>query len=176
MTSSTTKHLGIIVGVAEVGADAQQRITAGWKTYRKYNRLWRNTRVSAEHKVRLMESLVIPVVLYGCEIWHITARVRRSLGALEYRMLTDISRFTTHTEDKPTWHPRNREGTWHWPKREVMRQETPQAGRLDLVARAEFRQRMWLGHVLRLREDPQDPDWWPMVVTEYSLMGEEPET
>jgi hypothetical protein len=41
-------------------------------------------------KIRIYKTIILPVVLYGCEIWSLTLKEERRLRVFEYRVLRRI--------------------------------------------------------------------------------------
>ena len=46
---------------------------------------WNDKNIAISSKIRLMRSLAMPVFLYACEAWTITADIERRIQALEMR-------------------------------------------------------------------------------------------
>jgi hypothetical protein len=51
----------------------------------------RNTRCTMEVKMRIYKTIILPVVLYGCETWSLTLREEHRLRVFENRVLRRIS-------------------------------------------------------------------------------------
>ena len=41
-------------------------------------------------RVRMLETLIAPVMLFGCPAWHLTSRERRQLRGVQLRMYTIV--------------------------------------------------------------------------------------
>jgi hypothetical protein len=46
--------------------------------------------ISKNTKIKIKRTIILPVVLYGCETWSLTLRVERMLRVFEYRVLRRI--------------------------------------------------------------------------------------
>jgi hypothetical protein len=51
--------------------------------------------LSKNLRIRIYKNVILPVVLYGCEIWSLTSREERKLRAFENGVLTRIFGRTT---------------------------------------------------------------------------------
>src|SRR5260221_3350322 len=47
------------------------------------DKIWKDTNITKESKIRLVNALVFPVALYGCESWTIRQSERRKVDAFE---------------------------------------------------------------------------------------------
>jgi hypothetical protein len=62
----------------------------------KYSRL-----ISKNLKIKIYKTLILPVVLYGCETWSLTLREEHGLRVFEHRMLRRI--FGSKREEDGSW-------------------------------------------------------------------------
>ena len=46
--------------------------------------------LSKNIKIKMYRTIILPVVLYGCETWSLTLREERGLGVFENRVLRSI--------------------------------------------------------------------------------------
>jgi len=60
--------------------------------------------LSKNLKIKIYRTVILPVVLYGCETWSLTLREERSLRVFENRVLRRI------------FGPKRDEATWEWRK------------------------------------------------------------
>ena len=58
--------------------------------------------LSKNLKIKIYRTIILPVVLYGCETWSLTLREERKLRGFENRVLKRI------------FGPRKDEVTWEW--------------------------------------------------------------
>ena len=78
---SSTKEIKIRLGLA---TSAMTRL----------NNIWKSNSISLPTKLKLYKSLVVSILLYGCESWTLTADTERRIEAFEnkiYRRLLHIS-------------------------------------------------------------------------------------
>ena len=48
--------------------------------------LWRNRGVTVDMKIGMLEKIVVPAVLYGSELWVLTAKERKAVEVLDMRV------------------------------------------------------------------------------------------
>ena len=70
--------------------EIEHRIAEGSKMVGALREIFKKG-LSKEVKMRLDESVFIPVVTYGCESWVMNAKVKKKIGVLEMRMLREIA-------------------------------------------------------------------------------------
>ena len=73
------KYLGFFV-LSDSGMEVElkQKIWEGTKTLEGLLGLWKNIRMTTDVKVRVLETIMVPMSLYGSEyVWMMTARERR---------------------------------------------------------------------------------------------------
>ncbi len=95
--------------------------------------IWQNSRVSLKTKLRLLDCLVVPIALYGCETWTLNSSDITKLQAFGMKCLRKVLNIT--------WHE-------HITNKEV----ASRASRNEeyIVDKVRYRQHTWLGHVLRM--------------------------
>jgi len=91
---------------------------------------------------------ILPVVLYGCEIWSLTLREERRLRVFENRVMRRV------------FGPKRDEVTGEW--RKLYNEELNDLYSLPNIVRVEKSRRMrWAGHVARMGEDRVCTGcWW----------------
>jgi Reverse transcriptase (RNA-dependent DNA polymerase)/Endonuclease-reverse transcriptase len=95
--------------------------------------IWRNRYISLKTKLRLLDCLVIPIALYGCETWTLNSTDLKKLQAFGMKCLRTILNIT--------WKD-------HITNQEVATRTSRAEGyTVDIVR---HRQHTWLGHVLRM--------------------------
>jgi vacuolar-type H+-ATPase subunit D/Vma8 len=57
--------------------------------------------ISKNRKINLYETVILPVVLYGCESWYLTLREEHRLRVFENRVLRNI--FGPKREEDGSW-------------------------------------------------------------------------
>ena len=58
--------------------------------YRALKDVWKKRHISREAKVRMYEGIIEPSLLYGCEVWTLKVRERKSIEAAEMNCLRNI--------------------------------------------------------------------------------------
>lgn len=97
------KYLGSLV--SEDGSstkDIKARIGIATSAMARLASVWKSNTINFLVKVRLYKSLVLSTLLYGCEIWTLTADAEREIQSFEnkyYRMMLHISYKENRTTD-----------------------------------------------------------------------------
>jgi hypothetical protein len=92
-------------------------------------------------KIKKYRTIILPVVLYRCEIWSLTLREERRLRVFENRVLRRV--FGPKSDDEVT-------GEW----RKLHNEELNDLYSLPNIVRlVKFRRMRWAGHVARMGED-----------------------
>jgi hypothetical protein len=96
--------------------------------------------LSKNLKIKIYRSVILPVVLYGCETWSLTLREERRLRVFENRVLRRVCG------------PKKDEVTGEW--RKLHNEELNDLYSLpNIVWVAKSRRMRWAGHVARMGED-----------------------
>ena len=96
--------------------------------------------LSKNLKIKIYRNIILPVVLYGCEIWSLTLREVRRLRVFENRVLRKV------------FGPKRDEVTGEWGKLHNVALNDLYS--LPIVLRVVKSRRMrWAGHVARMGED-----------------------
>ena len=96
--------------------------------------------LSKNLKIKIYRTIILPVVLYGCETWSLTLREERKLRVLEKRVLRKI------------FGPRRDEVTGEW--RRLHNEELNDLYSSPNIVRVIKSGRMrWAGHVARMGEE-----------------------
>jgi len=95
--------------------------------------------LSKNLKIKIYRTKILPVVLYGCEIWSLTLREDRRLRVFENRVLRRV------------FGPKSVEVTGEW--RRLHNEELNDLYSLPNIVRVVKSRRMrWAGHVTRMGE------------------------
>ena len=90
-------------------------------------------------KIKIYRTIILPVVLYGCETWSLTLREESRLRVFENRVLRRI------------FGPKRDEVTWEW--RKLHYEELRDLySLLNIVRVVKSRRMRWAGHVARMGE------------------------
>jgi hypothetical protein len=96
--------------------------------------------LSRNVKVKIYKTIILPVVLYGCETWSLTLRDEHRLRVFENRGLRRI------------FGPKREEGTGEW--RKFHNEELHHLySSPDIIRQDKSRRMRWAGHVARMREE-----------------------
>ena len=92
-------------------------------------------------KIKIYRTIILPVVLYGCETWSLTLREERRLRVFENRVLRRV------------FGPKRDEVTGEW--RKLHNEELNDLYSLlpNIVRVVKSRRMRWAGHVARMGED-----------------------
>jgi hypothetical protein len=95
--------------------------------------------LSKNLKIRIYKTIILPVVLYGCETWSLTLREKHRLRVFENRVLRRI------------FEPKKDEVTGEWRKlhNEKLRDLYASPSIIRII---KLRRTRWAGHVARMRE------------------------
>ena len=111
-------------------ADLKKRIALASAAYKRLGKIWQATDIGRKTKVSLFKSLVLSVLLYGCETWKLTKGEEKKLDVFQTKCLRRIF--------KIRWQQ-------HVPNKAVL--EMANTGNIsDAVRRRRWQ---WIGHVLR---------------------------
>ena len=87
------KYLG--ARISSTLSDFKQRRGIAWSNFWKLQRIWKSNDLSLQLKLRLFDSLILSLLLYGAESWTLTATIQNQLNAFAtscYRILLNIKR------------------------------------------------------------------------------------
>ena len=81
-------HLGAVVSTEEgFDKDMDSRLGKAKTAFRKLKRIWGSKQYNRKTKIRLFNTLVKPVLLYGSETWKTNAQDNRKLDSFQYQCL-----------------------------------------------------------------------------------------
>jgi hypothetical protein len=96
--------------------------------------------LSRNVKVKVYKTIILPVVLYGCETWSVTLREEHRLRVFENRVLSRI------------FGPKRDEVTGEW--RKLHNEELYNLySSPDIIRQVKSRRMRWAGHVARMGEE-----------------------
>jgi hypothetical protein len=70
--------------------EIKRRLNSGNLCYHSVQKLLSSHLLSKKVKVRIYKTIILPVVLYGCETWSLTVRQEHKLRVFENRVLRRI--------------------------------------------------------------------------------------
>ena len=85
------RYLGSIVN--EKGGseeDIQNRVKKARQVFRMLNNTWTSTQISRKTKIRIFNSNINPVLLYGCESWVVTKKSAKTMQTVVNKCLRRI--------------------------------------------------------------------------------------
>ncbi|KAJ4439144.1 hypothetical protein ANN_15101 [Periplaneta americana] len=85
------KYLGATVtNINDTREEIKRRINMGNACYYSVEKLLSSSLLSKKLKVRIYKTVILPVVLYGCETWTLTLREEQRLKVFENKVLRKI--------------------------------------------------------------------------------------
>jgi hypothetical protein len=82
------KYLGAtLTNRQSIHEEIKSRLKSGNACYHSVQNLLSSTLLSKNTKIRVYRTIILPVVLYGCETWSLTLREEQRLRVFENRVL-----------------------------------------------------------------------------------------
>ncbi|XP_048757722.2 uncharacterized protein LOC125668029 [Ostrea edulis] len=110
--------------------DITNRLQKAKASFHQLNKIWRTSSISEKTKIRLYQSNVLSVLLYGAECWRITQKDNQRLSGFHTKCLRKICKI-------------------YWPRKISNKDLYKRTGQKDLITMIKQRQFRWLGHVIR---------------------------
>ena len=127
----TFTYLGSIVNQqGGTVADVKARISKARTAFNQLSKIWKASNISLRTKLRLFNSNVKSVLLYGCETWKTTQTIIKRLQTFINRCLRNIL--------KIKWQDRIRNEDLY-----------SRTGQKDIITEIGLRRWRWIGHTLR---------------------------
>jgi len=99
------KYLGtIITNQNPIQEESKSRLKSGNACYYSVQNLLPSSLLSKNLKIKIYRTIILPIVLYGCETWSLTLREEHRLKVFENRVLRRV------------FGPRRNEVTGEWRK------------------------------------------------------------
>jgi len=85
------KYLGTtLTNPNSIQEEVKSRLNSGNTCYHLVQNLWSSSFLSKNLKIDIYRTIILLIVLYGCETWSLTLKEERSLGVFENRVLRRI--------------------------------------------------------------------------------------
>ncbi|KAJ4440775.1 hypothetical protein ANN_10621 [Periplaneta americana] len=134
------KYLGATVtNINDTREEIKRRINMGNACYYSVEKLLSSSLLSKNLKVRIYKTVILPVVLYGCETWTLTLREEHRLRVFENKVLRKI------------FGAKRDEVTGEWRKLHNTELHALYCSP-DIIRNIKSRRLRWTGHVARMGE------------------------
>ncbi|KAJ4450863.1 hypothetical protein ANN_02295 [Periplaneta americana] len=134
------KYLGAtLTNINDTQEEIKHRISMGNACYYSVEKLLSSSLLSKNLKVRIYKTVILPVVLYGCETWTLTLREEHRLRVSENKVLRKI------------FGAKRDEVTGEWRKLHNTELHTLYSSP-DIISNIKSRRLRWAGHVARMGE------------------------
>jgi len=135
------KYLGTtLTNQNSIPEEIKSRLRSGNACYHSMQNLLSSRLLSKNLKINIYRNIILPVVLYGCEVWSLTLREERKLWVFENMVLRRI------------FGPRREEVTGEWGR--LHNEELNYLYSSTNIVRVINSRRMrWAGHVARIGEE-----------------------
>ena len=90
------KYLGSIISDKGSKPEIIARIAQATEAICKLQRIWKSSSIALTHKLKLINTLVHSVFLYGCETWTLTAELEKRISSFEMKCYRRILNITFH--------------------------------------------------------------------------------
>jgi hypothetical protein len=124
--------------INSTSSEIKARILSGNRCYYAYRKLMKSRALNRSSKLKIYESLIRPIVTYGCESWTLTNRDEQYLRISERRILRKIL--------SPV---QNEKGFWRIRMNHELNDPIKNA---DIVRCVKSKRMAWLGHMIRMEE------------------------
>ena len=134
-------YLGsLITPYNDIGAEVERRIGSATRAFYALIKVFKSSLLSRKTKLRILSTIILPVLMYGSETWSLTNTLEKKLLSFENDALKTIC--------GPVYDPEI--GVWRRRYAREVRELTQQPLVTDLIRASRLR---WLGHVLRAGPD-----------------------
>ena len=84
-------------------ADVKKRIALASASFKRLSSIWQATDIGRKTKASLFKSLVLSVLLYGCETWKLTKGEEEKLDIFQTKCLRRIFKIRWQQQIKQFW-------------------------------------------------------------------------
>jgi hypothetical protein len=137
---ATFKHLGTLTDQNCKPEEIKSRLNSGSACYHSVQSLLSSRLLSRNVKVKIYKTIILPVVLYGCETWSLTLREEHRLMVFETRVLRRI------------FGRKRDEVTGEWKKLHSEKLHILYSSPI-IIRQIKSRRLRWAGHVARMGEE-----------------------
>ena len=134
------KYFGTTLNQNSIAEEIKSRLKSGNACYHSVQNLLAPRLLSRNLKIKIYRTVILPVVLYGCETWSLTLREERKLKVFENRVLRRI------------FGPRRDEVTGEWRRLHNVELNNFEPSS-NIVRVIKSRRMRWSGHVARMGEE-----------------------
>ena len=120
--------------------EIKERIAAASRCLFGVQRIMKRRSISIRTKLKIYDTIIKPVLLYGCEAWSLTKELERNLFVFENRVLRRILGTVFDVENNE----------WRRRHNEELRLRT---GQLNIVDIVNSRRLKYAGHVARMNDE-----------------------
>jgi hypothetical protein len=120
--------------------EIRRRMNSGNTSYHSVQNLLSSRLLAKNVKIRIYKTIILPVVMYGCENWYLTLREEHNLRVCENRLLRRIFGLK---RDNVT-------GEWRKQHNEELR-DLYYSPNTSIIRTIKSRRMRWSGHVARMR-------------------------
>lgn len=133
------EYLGVtITNKNQEECEIDKRTLKGSRTIGLLTKYFKAKEISRKAKIRIYETIIRPITLYGCETWIMTGKVEKKLEIWERKVLRKIFGGV-----------KTEEGEW---RRRTNREIMELYGRPKITRKVRAQRARWLGHVYRMPE------------------------
>jgi hypothetical protein len=146
---SKFKYLGkTVTNKNDIHDEIKNRLNSENACYYSVQNLLSSRLISKNIKIKIYKTVILPVVLYGCETWSLTLREEYRLRVFENRVLRRI--FGSKREEHASWrklHNDELHSLYSSPNivRVIESRSTRWAGRMARMGKVEVFTGLWLG-------------------------------
>ncbi|KAJ4432787.1 hypothetical protein ANN_21426 [Periplaneta americana] len=139
------KYLGATVtNINDTREEIKRRINMGNACYYSVEKLLSSSLLSKNLKVRIYKTVILPVILYGCETWTLTLREEHRLRVFENKNFVVIAEICTRVRGRRKPAPLTKVTVFHspevvsWPKASCLGTQVAKFALLRVFIRKEF--------------------------------------
>ena len=114
--------------------DIERRLAKARGAFLRLNKIWSSGNIGRHTKIMLFKTLVLTVLLYGCETWKLTKRDEKKIDAFQFKCLRKILKIR-----------------WH---QHISNERVADMAEVEKISNeVRRRRRCWIGHVSRKKAE-----------------------